>query len=158
VVATDLDPARAAGLPATVLPDATAVCAAADVVVLATWSRQPLLDAASARPGQQLTTLGADEPGKIELSRDLLAASRVIVDDIPLAATMGPLANVGLGAEACAGTLGQILRGELAGVENGDRPTVYAPVGLPWQDLALSWPVDQYARQAGLGQRVDLLS
>ncbi|MDG4822664.1 ornithine cyclodeaminase family protein [Asanoa sp. WMMD1127] len=154
IVATDLDPARAAALPAEVLPSATAVTTAADVVVLATWSRAPLLGLADVRPGQHLTSLGADEPGKRELAADLLAASRLVVDDVDLALTGGALGSAGLTADASAGTLGDVLRGDLPAVAPADAPSVYSPVGLPWQDLALSWSV---YRQGG-GTTVDLLS
>ena len=169
IVVADLDPARAAALarpslatngpaePETagrVVADAPAVAAAADVVILATWSRQPLLDLADVRPGQHLTTLGADEPGKVELSRELLAASRVLTDDVGLAVRGGALGSAGLGPEAAAGTLGQVLRGELPARVPGGQPTVYAPVGLPWQDLALTWAVYQAARRAGAGRSI----
>lgn len=173
MVVADLDPARAAALarpsragngtgepgPAgRVVADAPAVAAAADAVILATWSRQPLLDLADVRPGQHLTTLGADEPGKVELSRELLAASRILTDDVGLAVRGGALGSAGLGPEAVAGTLGQVLRGELPARVPGGQPTVYAPVGLPWQDLALTWAVYQAARRAGAGRPVDLLA
>ncbi|GIG09142.1 ornithine cyclodeaminase family protein [Catellatospora coxensis] len=141
VVATDLDPGRAAALGALPLESASAVALAADVVVLATWSRRPLLRADEVRPRQHLTTLGADEPGKVELPADLLLASRVVVDDRALAAASGALGNVGLEAGVAAGTLGDVLRGDLPGRDGTDLPTVYAPVGLPWQDLALLWTV-----------------
>jgi ornithine cyclodeaminase len=179
IVAADLDPARAAALagqapgplaaragpgpgaegPAgEVMADAPAVAAAADVVILATWSRRPLLDVADVPPGQHLTTLGADEPGKTELSRALLAGSRVLTDDIGLAVRGGALGSAGLGPEAAAGTLGQVLRGEIPARVPGDQPSVYAPVGLPWQDLALTWTVYQQARATGSGQQIDLLA
>ncbi|WP_191839254.1 ornithine cyclodeaminase family protein [Catellatospora chokoriensis] len=141
VVAADLEPARAADLAALPLESASAVARAADVVVLATWSRRPLLRADEVRPRQHLTTLGADEPGKVELPADLLLASRVVVDDRMLAAAGGALGNVGLEAGVAAGTLGDVLRGDLPARDGTDRPTVYAPVGLPWQDLALLWAV-----------------
>ncbi len=89
IVATDLDRARAAALATDVVADAAAVARAAEVIVLATWSRQPLLDARDLRPGHHLTTLGADEPGKAELSAGLLTASRLVVDDRDLAAAGG---------------------------------------------------------------------
>ncbi|WP_090797293.1 ornithine cyclodeaminase family protein [Asanoa ishikariensis] len=154
VVATDLDPARAAALPAEVVSSPASVAAAADVVVLATWSREPLLGRADVRAGQHLTSLGADEPGKRELAADLLAASRLIVDDVDLALSGGALGSAGLTADACAGTLGAVLRGELPAVAP---QSVYSPVGLPWQDLALCWAVYQQAVGAGAGTRVDLL-
>ncbi|MEV4618172.1 ornithine cyclodeaminase family protein [Asanoa sp. NPDC049573] len=155
IVAADLDPARAAALPAAVVP--TAVAAAADVVVLATWSREPLVGLADVRPGQHLTSLGADEPGKRELATDLLRASRLIVDDVDLALAGGALGSAGLDAAACDGTLGEILRGTLPAAAPPERPSVYSPVGLPWQDLALSWAVYRHAVRTGAGTRVDLL-
>lgn len=158
VVATDLSDDRAAAFADAVVPSAAEVAARSDVVTLATWSREPLLDLHEVRAGQHLTTLGADEPGKVELSHELLAGSRVIVDDIGLVAASGALANVGLGPEAAAGTLSQVLRGEIAARPPTDRPSVYAAIGLPWQDLALTWPLYQRALNSGAGLRADLLA
>jgi ornithine cyclodeaminase len=156
IVATDLDPSRATSLQAALEPSAAAVAAAADVVVLSTWSRTPLLDLGQVRPGQHLTSLGADEPGKRELSTSLLTASRVLVDDIRLAIAGGALGSAGL--STCAGTIGEVLRGELPAVGPADRPSVYSPVGLPWQDLVLAWTVFQHARATGGGTDIDLLA
>jgi ornithine cyclodeaminase len=155
-VATDLNRARAAALATDVVADAAAVGRGAEVIVLATWFRQPLLHARDLRPGHHVTTLGADEPGKAELSADLLTASHVVVDDRDLAAAAGALGTVGLAATAV--TLGEILRGDWPARENTGQPTVYAPVGLPWQDLALSWLIYRAAVAAGRVPTVDLLS
>lgn len=144
------------GIPGVVVSDPREVAAAAEVVVLATWSREPLLTAADVRPGSHLTTLGADEPGKVELSADLLTAARVIVDDRALAARMGAVGNVGLSADAAHATLTEILTGAAAGRRSADEVTVYAPVGLPWQDLAIAWPV--YQASKGNSRTIDLLS
>ncbi|PAX86338.1 ornithine cyclodeaminase, partial [Streptomyces albidoflavus] len=38
-----------------------------------------------------------------------------------------------------------------------DTRTVYAPVGLPWQDLALSWLAHERARERGVGRDFDFL-
>ncbi|MFE2108492.1 ornithine cyclodeaminase family protein [Kitasatospora sp. NPDC059463] len=143
VYAYDLDPERAAvvGRP---VPTARAAVEAADIVLLATWSREPLLDADVLRPGLHLTSLGFDEPGKTELSPALLRAGRLVVDDLALAAASGVLHGAGPDPEL-ATPLGDILRGT-APARPDDRPTVFAPVGLPWQDLALAWPVHLAAR------------
>src|SRR5260221_1257760 len=81
---TDLVPARArvfaerhggpAGPAAQVVSSAREVAAASEIVLLATWSRAPLLYLADLRPGQHVTSLGADEPGKSELDVDVLRA------------------------------------------------------------------------------------
>ncbi|GAA4058089.1 ornithine cyclodeaminase family protein [Streptomyces shaanxiensis] len=134
------------------------VAAAADTVLLATWARTPLLRLSDTREGQHFTSLGADEPGKQELAADLLRAALLVVDDRELAASMGALAAAGLAASAADATLGDVLRGEHPGRGGADSRTVYAPVGLPWQDLALSWAAYRAAEREGIGRRVDLLA
>ncbi|GIF70636.1 ornithine cyclodeaminase family protein [Asanoa siamensis] len=156
--ALPLDPTRTATSPATVLSSAPEVAAASDVVVLATWSQTPLLARADVRPGQHLTSLGADEPGKRELATDLLTASRLIVDDIDRSLSGGALGTAGLPAASATGTLGAVLRGELPATAPPTIPSVYSPVGLPWQDLALSWAVYEHALDSGAGTHVDLLT
>ncbi|HEX4258025.1 MAG TPA: ornithine cyclodeaminase family protein [Streptosporangiaceae bacterium] len=130
----------------------------AGIVILATWSREPLLDTGDVAPGSHVTSLGADEPGKAELSPGLLAAARVFVDDLPLAVTSGALGTAGLPAETAAGTLSEVLRGTIPGRRTDAERTVYTPVGLPAQDLALAWAVYQQARRAGRGHEYDFLA
>jgi ornithine cyclodeaminase/alanine dehydrogenase-like protein (mu-crystallin family) len=87
----------------------------------------------------------------------LMAASRVIVDDLDLAAATGALRNAGLDAADAAGTFRDILRGTIP-AHDAARPSVYAPVGLPWQDLVLSWILYRRAGELGKGTVVDLLA
>lgn len=77
-----------------------AVAMAAPVVILATWSRTPLLWLTDLSPGQHLTSLGADEPGKAELATDLLQAARLVVDNRTLATSSGVLTDAALQADA----------------------------------------------------------
>ncbi|MFF7371388.1 hypothetical protein [Streptomyces tricolor] len=140
-----------------VLGSARAVADAADVVLLATWSRTPLLALADTRAGQHLTSLGTDEPGKRELAADLLDAALLVVDDRELAARTGVSVAPGLSRTAADATLTDILRGIHPGRTSGLQRTVYAPVGLPWQDLALAWSAFRAAERRGIGTTVDLL-
>ncbi|ONI67021.1 ornithine cyclodeaminase [Kribbella sp. ALI-6-A] len=164
LVGYDVDRPRAekfvaeAGIPGAMVDSATGVAARAEIVVLATWSREPLLTAADVRPGRHFTTLGADEPGKVELGADLLCGARVVVDDVRLAASMGAVGNVGLSEASICATLGEVLSNAKPGRESAAQVTVYAPVGLPWQDLAIAWPVYQAARATGVGRTIDFLS
>ena len=150
--------ATAAGSFPGVVRDPSAAARSADIVVLATWSREPLLHAADVRPGTHVTSLGADEPGKAELAADLLRGSRVIVDDLALAAATGALGNAGLTAADAAGTLAQVLQGEVPGRRHADEITIYAPVGLPWQDLALTWLAYRRAVDSGTGVDFEFLN
>lgn len=162
IVIYDSDPDRANAFASRhggrLLASAAQVAAAADIVLLATWSRSPLLRLADTRPGQHVTSLGADEPGKQELSADLLKSALLVVDDRDLAATMGALSAAGLAASAAQATLSEVLRGEHPGRTSATDRSVYAPVGLPWQDLALAWVAYQQAEQHDIGQKIDLLS
>ena len=135
-----------------VLGSATEIASAAGIVLLATWSRTPLLSLADTRAGQHFTSLGADEPGKRELAADLLDAALVVVDDRQLVASVGALAPADIDT-----TLGDVLRGDHPGRTDTDARSVYAPVGLPWQDLALAWLAYQRAERDGVGRRVNLL-
>ena len=160
----DLDPGRARvfagrhpGGPARLAADPRDAARDADIVVLATWSRTPLLADGDVPGGTHLTSLGADEPGKAELAPGLLRAGRVIVDDVALAVTSGALGTAGLSAADVAGTLSQVLHGTIPSRQAGADITIYTPVGLPWQDLVLAWTAYRRAQAAGLGRPFDFL-
>jgi ornithine cyclodeaminase len=129
----------------------------ADIVITATWSREPFLFSPMLRPGTHLTTLGADEPGKAEASRELLEAAIVVCDDIELAAEKGPLAAVGLGPGAAACDLTDVLNGDHPGRLGHDALTVFACVGLPFQDLVVAWTVYKNALLRKSASTIDFL-
>jgi ornithine cyclodeaminase len=152
----DLDPAAAASLAdelqesgvdactATTVQDVAAAC---DVLLLATWSRTPVLVLRDVKPGTHITSLGADEPGKVELDPQLLAAACVVTDDADLAAPVLPHVTT---------TLSRVLRKEHPGREKREQVTVYSPLGLPLQDCVVAWHAYERARDLGLGTRVSL--
>jgi ornithine cyclodeaminase len=150
--------AAQAAAPAASVADPRDAARDADIVVLATWSRTPLLDAGDVTPGAHVTSLGADEPGKAELTPALLTAGRLFVDDVPLALTAGALGTAALSAADATGTLGQVMDGTIPGRLTDADITIYAPVGLPWQDLAVAWAAYCNARTAGLGREFDFLA
>jgi alanine dehydrogenase len=133
---------------------ARAAAADAEIVISATWSRDPVLRLADLGAGQHVTSLGADEAGKRELGDDILAHARLFVDDRVLAASHGVLTA---GATTDAIELGEVVRGECAGRTRPEDLTVYAPVGLPWLDLALTWRTYVTARERGIGQTMNSL-
>jgi ornithine cyclodeaminase/alanine dehydrogenase-like protein (mu-crystallin family) len=117
----------------------------ADVVVTATWAKHAFLTRAMITPGAHITAIGADEPGKAELDRELLQAATFVCDDPDLAVEMGALAGVGLGHDAIHASLGEVLSGAKSGRTNDDEITVFGSVGLACQDLPAAWMAYQKA-------------
>jgi len=150
--------AAALGIVVRSAPSVAAAVKDADVIVTATWAREPFLFAGMVRPGAHVTTLGADEPGKSEVAADLLLASTVIVDDRALALKEGAIAGAGLGVEAVAADLGEVVRGEHPGRGGDDAITLFGAVGLPMLDLVLTWGLYQRALAQGRGTSVDFLA
>lgn len=128
----------------TVAADVRSAVKDADVVITATWARTPVVTRDMIAPGTHITAIGADEPGKAELDRALIQASKFVADDADLAVEMGALAGVGLGRDAIHCTLGDALNGTRVRTSDDDI-TVFGSVGLPCQDLPAAWMVYQSA-------------
>lgn len=127
----------------------------AEIVVSATPSRTPFLYPGMLRAGTHVNSFGADEPGRAELSASLIRQSLFFCDDRELAATIGALGNVRLTSAAVTAELGEVLLGEHQGRASPDDVTLFAGVGLPFQDLAMAWATYEDARADESIQRVD---
>ncbi len=112
---------------------------AADVVVTVTPGRQVLFEAGSLQPGQHVSLLGADGPGKAEIAVEELARARVVCDEREQSTHGGELA-----AAAAAGhplladvvELGPVLLGAADGRRTDEEITVFDSPGLANQHLA----------------------
>lgn len=130
----------------------------AEIILMATWARESFLLPGMLQPGSHVTTLGADEPGKAEISADILRSALVICDDRELAIEMGALGAVGLGPEAIAAELGEVLSGLHPGRTESRQITVFGGVGLAFQDAVAAWAIYQEALRRNAGQEVDFLA
>lgn len=128
-----------------------------DIVLCATWAREPFLSASLIDPGTHVTTLGSDQPGKLELTADLLESARFVCDDRSLTLEMGAIGNAALGADATDAELGEVLRGEQVGRSSAHETTIFASVGLAFQDLVAGWRVYEAAREREVGNTFDPL-
>jgi alanine dehydrogenase len=114
---------------------------AADRLVTVTPGNEVLIPEGSLRPGQHVSLMGADGPGKAEIAVAELARARVFCDDWEQASHGGELA-----AAVAAGrlsreevtTLGAVLAGEAPGRESDADVTVFDSTGLAIQDLAIA--------------------
>jgi ornithine cyclodeaminase len=119
------------------------VCREADVIVTATPSRTPLVQAEWLRPGQHVTALGSDSPGKQELDAACLArADLLVVDRLTQCAAFGELRHAldaGIvHADRVHAELGEIVAGMKPGRTSRDQITIADLTGVGFQDTAIA--------------------
>jgi alanine dehydrogenase len=114
---------------------------AADVVVTVTPGHEVVFGAGSLRPGQHVSLMGADGPGKAEIAVEELVRTHVFCDDWEQASHNGELAHAveagALGREHVT-ELGRVLAGEAEGRASADEITTFDSTGLAIQDLAIA--------------------
>ncbi len=114
---------------------------AADLLVTVTPGHALLLAEGSLSPGQHVSLMGADGPGKAEISAAELARTRIFCDDWEQASHGGELAHAlaaGLVSEAEVGRLGAVLAGATEGRSGEREITSFDSTGLAIQDLAIA--------------------
>jgi alanine dehydrogenase len=114
---------------------------AADVLVTVTPGKEILLGEGSLRPGQHVSLMGADGPGKAEVAVAEIARARVFCDEWEQASNGGELAaavEAGALARADVTELGRVLLGEADGRRADDEITLFDSTGLAIQDLAIA--------------------
>lgn len=134
---------RAAGFAVESRPTPEAICRDADLIVTATPSRVPIVRADWLRPGQHITAVGSDAPGKQELEAACLTrADLVVVDRLTQCAACGELRHAMeaslLRAAAVQGELGEIVAGMKPGRTRDDQITIADLTGVGFQDTAIA--------------------
>jgi ornithine cyclodeaminase/alanine dehydrogenase-like protein (mu-crystallin family) len=144
VLVWDVDPARAAAAaaePGARVADSREEALAADRLVTMTPGHEILLPEGTLRPGQHVSLMGADGPGKAEIAVAELMRTRVFCDDWEQASHNGELAHAVeekvLGREDVA-ELGAVLAGTAPGRQSDDEITAFDSTGLAIQDLAVA--------------------
>jgi ornithine cyclodeaminase/alanine dehydrogenase-like protein (mu-crystallin family) len=131
---------------------------AADLLVTVTPGHQPLLVDGTLRPGQHVSLMGADGPGKAEATDGELLRARLFADDWEQASHGGELAHAveaGLVSERDVTPLGAVLAGTADGRLAADEITAFDSTGLAIQDLAIALAALGRADDLGLA-RLDL--
>ena len=114
---------------------------ARDAVVTITPGRDVLFSEGSLRPGQHVSLMGADGPGKAEIATRELGRARLFCDDWEQASHGGELAAgvaAGLLARDDVTELGAVLAGAAEGRADGEDVTLFDSTGLAIQDLAIA--------------------
>jgi len=134
---------RAAGFDARAASSPRDVCVNADVLITTTPSREPLVLAEWLRPGQHVTALGSDSPGKQELDAGcLVRADLLVVDRVTQCAAFGELRHAldaGIfRADRVHAELGELVAGVKPGRTSADQLTIADLTGVGFQDTAIA--------------------
>ncbi|MBD0338662.1 MAG: ornithine cyclodeaminase family protein [Thermoleophilia bacterium] len=125
----------------------------ADLVATVTPGRDVLFGAGSVRPGQHVSLMGADGPGKAEIAAEELGRVRVFCDDWEQASHNGELAHAveaGKITRDDVTQLGDVLAGTAAGRQSPDDITIFDSTGLAIQDLAIALAAMERANELDL--------
>ena len=114
---------------------------ASDLLVTMTPGHEVLLLEGSLSPGQHVSLMGADGPGKAEIAVEELLRTRIFADDWEQASHNGELVHaVEAGRLERSGVteLGAVLAGDAQGRRSPEEITTFDSTGLAIQDLAIA--------------------
>jgi ornithine cyclodeaminase len=134
----------------------------ADVVLVATSAKRPVLQHAWLAPGAHVNAVGASSPTAWEIEPATVAAAALFCDsresvcneagEFKLAIEEGLIA----GEEHIRAELGEVVAGTHPGRAADDELTLFRSLGIGVEDLAAAQVAVQNARRSGLGTEVEL--
>ena len=121
--------------------ESAAEALACEVVLTVTPGSDVLYPTGSLEPGQHVSLMGADGPGKAEVALEELGRAHLFCDDWEQASHGGELAaavEAGVVARADVTEIGAVLDGEADGRRSAGDITLFDSTGLAIQDLAIA--------------------
>jgi ornithine cyclodeaminase/alanine dehydrogenase-like protein (mu-crystallin family) len=151
----------ATGVPVRSVADASAAVGGADIVVLATSSRAPVIDDAAVGPGTHICAVGACRPDQREMPTQLVARARVYVDAREAALKEAgdlllPIREGAIGPDHVRGELGELVAGRIRGRDDAAEITIFKSLGLAVEDVVAARLVVERAAAQRLGRTFSL--
>jgi ornithine cyclodeaminase len=151
------DTAAAMQLPVHAVAEAASAVRGADIVVLATSSRVPVIADGDVAEGAHIAAVGACRPDQREMPTALIKRAGVYVD-----ARVGALKEAGdlllpigeraIGPDHIRGELGEVVAGRAPGRQSKQEVTIFKSLGMAVEDVAAARLVVERARARRLGQ------
>lgn len=145
----------------TAVPSAREAVDGADLIVLATASREPVVQSDWIAEGAHIAAVGACRPDQREMDTALVARARVFVDS-----RRGALAEAGdlvmpmregaFDEQQIAGELGELAGGAVAARTSHREITLFKSLGMAVEDVAAAHLAYQRAIERGLGHSTRL--
>ncbi len=141
--------------------DAEAAVRAADIVVTASSSHDPVFDGHWLKPGSHVNNIGSHSPDARELDTTTVRRAKFVADlkEANLAEAgdiLIPIKEGAVTADHIHASLGEIVIGAKPGRESPDEITVFKSCGLAIQDVATARAVYDAARARKVGTEVAL--
>lgn len=132
----------------------------ADVLTLATSSKDPIIKAEWLKPGCHINGIGSHAPAMRELDEDTILKARVIADlkEACLAEAgdfLIPMNEGRFKEDMIVGDLGGVVTGNVKGRTSDEEITLFKSVGLAIQDISTALAVFQSAKEKGVGKEFD---
>ncbi|MGA2297054.1 MAG: ornithine cyclodeaminase family protein [FCB group bacterium] len=128
----------------------------ADVLTLATSSKDPIINGDWLKPGCHINGIGSHAVTMRELDTKTVVKARIIADltDACMAEAgdfLIPMKEGVWDKSMIAGDLGAVITGKVAGRTSHDEITLFKSVGLAIQDISTAFGVYQLAKEKGIG-------
>jgi ornithine cyclodeaminase/alanine dehydrogenase len=111
----------------------------ADIIITATPSRAPMIKKEWVKPGTHISCVGADMEGKQEIDEHLFASTRVFVDDIGQAISVGeteiPYKKGIITEDQIKAEIGSVILNRENGRVSNEDITIFDSAGISLQDL-----------------------
>jgi alanine dehydrogenase len=145
------------GIRAHAVNDAREAVSGCDLVVTATSSGTPVIEATWLDPGTHISGVGANTPAKRELDPATFSRSLIVVDYLEQALEEAGDLRDAISTGAIAGSdvaidLAGLVSGTCAGRTSADQITLFKSVGMAIQDIATAAVVYRRAAELGLGR------
>ena len=129
----------------------------ADVIVLASASKVPVISNSDVKDGAHICAVGACRPDEREMPSDLIARARVYVDSREGALKEAgelliPIAEGRIDRTHIAGELGELALGKVSGRGSASDVTIFKSLGMAAEDVAAAALAADRATSRGLGQ------
>jgi ornithine cyclodeaminase len=129
----------------------------ADIVVLATASREPVVESTWIADGTHICAVGACRPDQREMDTALVRRGRVFVDSrVGALAEAGdlvlPMKEGAIDAGHIAGELGELAAGRITGRQSLSQVTIFKSLGMAVEDVVAAHLAFERAKARGLGR------
>lgn len=132
----------------------------ADIIITATAApgKHKILKSSWLEPGQHISGIGGDSPGKTELDVAILKNSKIVVEYFPQSAREGEIQNLGKHAKKHVyAELWQLVSGKKTGRKNNKEITLFDSVGFALEDYSILRLIYELAPKFQIGSKVNLI-